>query len=183
MNVFYLDDDPVIAATWLCDQHVSKMILESAQMMCTAIRVHMSLEDTPREELPDELKFLYKTAHPKHGSTKWVGECFSNFQWLFMHVIQMHAQHKQRFGTRHKSFRVAKDAWLFLHKERKEHNFILPESMTTTPPYMAFGPALEHLKNPMDPAGSYRRFYIADKAKFATWTNSEPPPWWPKEKC
>jgi hypothetical protein len=134
MNVFYLDDDPVTAAAWLCDQHVSKMILESAQMMCTAIRMHMGLEDTPREELPEELKFLYKKAHPKHGSTIWVGECFRNFQWLFSHVVQMHSHHKHRFGTR-------------------------------------------------DPVGSYRKFYVADKAKFATWTNSEPPHWWPKEKC
>jgi hypothetical protein len=184
MNVFYLDDDPVTAAAWLCDQHVSKMILESAQMMCTAIRMHMGLEDTPREELPEELKFLYKKAHPKHGSTIWVGECFRNFQWLFSHVVQMHSQHKHRFGTRHKSFRVAREAWFFLVNKRAEHKFILPErNNKITPPYMAFGPELEHLKDPSDPVGSYRKFYVADKAKFATWTNSEPPHWWPKEKC
>ena len=39
MNIFYLDRDPVIAAQMMCDKHVVKMILESAQMLSTAHRV------------------------------------------------------------------------------------------------------------------------------------------------
>ena len=39
MNIFYLDKDPVVAAQMSCDKHVVKMILESAQMLCTAKRV------------------------------------------------------------------------------------------------------------------------------------------------
>ena len=39
MNIFYLDRDPKIAAQLACDKHVVKMILESAQMLCTAHRV------------------------------------------------------------------------------------------------------------------------------------------------
>ena len=39
MNIFYLDKDPVKAAKYSCDKHVVKMILESAQMLCTAHRV------------------------------------------------------------------------------------------------------------------------------------------------
>lgn len=182
MNVFYLDDDPVTAATWLCDQHVSKMILESAQMMCTAIRLRMGLEDTPTEELPEELKFLYKKAHPKHGSTIWVGTSFWNFKWMFQHVIQMQCQHVLRYGTRHKSYRIADRAYDFAWKQRKKGKCLFPTN-EMTPPYMAFGPELEHLKDPKDPVGSYRKFYVADKAKFATWRVVDPPPWWPKELC
>ena len=183
MNVFYLDHDPVTAAIWLCDQHVSKMILESAQMMCTAIRIHLGLEDTPREELPEDLKWLYRTAHPKHGSTIWVGTSYANFKWTFQHVVQMHGQHSIRFGTRHNSYRVARAAWLYVMKKKKTKDRVPFPMEGRTPPYMAFGPELEHLKDPKDPVGSYRKFYIADKAKFATWTNSEPPPWWPRENC
>ena len=36
MNIFYVDKDPVKAAKMLLDKHVVKMILESAQMLCTA---------------------------------------------------------------------------------------------------------------------------------------------------
>jgi hypothetical protein len=39
MNIFYLDKDPKKAAQYSCDKHVVKMILESAQMLCTAHRV------------------------------------------------------------------------------------------------------------------------------------------------
>ena len=39
MNIFYLDKDPVVAAQMMCDKHVVKMILESAQMLSTAHRV------------------------------------------------------------------------------------------------------------------------------------------------
>lgn len=33
MNIFALDRDPVTAARWLCDKHISKMIVESGQML------------------------------------------------------------------------------------------------------------------------------------------------------
>ena len=183
MNVFYIDDDPVTAAIWLCDQHVSKMILESAQMMCTAIRHLKGLADTPREELPEDLKWLYRTAHPKHGSTIWVGTSYANFKWTFQHVVQMHHQHQLRFGTRHNSFRVARAAWVYAMTKRMTPDAVPFPIPGRTDPYMAFGPELGHLKDPEDPVGSYRKFYIADKAKFATWTNVEPPPWWPRENC
>lgn len=182
MNVFYIDHDPVTAATWLCDQHVSKMILESAQMMCTAIRMNLGLDDVPREELPHELRFLYRKAHPKHGSTIWVGTSYDNFKWIFQHVVQMHHQHQLRFGTRHKSFRVARIAWVYTMNRRGTKDAVPFVEKGLTPPYMAFGPDLGHLKDPADPVDSYRKFYIADKSKFATWTNSEPPPWWPKDE-
>ena len=39
MNIFVLDKDPIVAAKMACDKHIVKMILESAQMLCTAKRV------------------------------------------------------------------------------------------------------------------------------------------------
>ena len=39
MNIFYLDHDPVKAASYFYDKHKVKMILESAQMLCTAHHV------------------------------------------------------------------------------------------------------------------------------------------------
>ena len=37
MNRFIVDEDPVIIAESLCDQHIVKMPLEEAQMLCTAL--------------------------------------------------------------------------------------------------------------------------------------------------
>ena len=39
MNIFKLDDDPVISAQEQCDKHVVKMPTESAQMLSTAHRI------------------------------------------------------------------------------------------------------------------------------------------------
>ena len=40
MNIFVVDEDPEVAARQLCDKHVVKMILESAQMLCTVALEH-----------------------------------------------------------------------------------------------------------------------------------------------
>ena len=47
MNIFYVDRNPVTAAQMMCDKHIIKMILESAQMLCTAKRV---LDGTPYDD-------------------------------------------------------------------------------------------------------------------------------------
>lgn len=39
MNIFYLDEDPNLAAQYQYDKHVIKMILETAQLLSTAHRV------------------------------------------------------------------------------------------------------------------------------------------------
>ena len=38
MNIFFLHPDPLTAAEMHCDKHCVKMILETAQMLCTAHR-------------------------------------------------------------------------------------------------------------------------------------------------
>ena len=43
MNIFILNNDPVLAAQEQCDKHVVKMIVESAQMLST---VHRMLDGT-----------------------------------------------------------------------------------------------------------------------------------------
>ena len=38
MNIFVLDEDPRVSAEMVCDKHVVKMIIESAQMLSTVHR-------------------------------------------------------------------------------------------------------------------------------------------------
>ena len=40
MNIFYLDSSPSKSAKLHCDKHVVKMIVEYAQLLSTAHRVH-----------------------------------------------------------------------------------------------------------------------------------------------
>ena len=68
MNIFHLHKDPEICASYHCDKHVVKMILETAQMLSTAYRRNFGDNDD-----------LYKTAYPKHPMTIWVGDSGANF--------------------------------------------------------------------------------------------------------
>ena len=91
MNIFVVDEDPVVAAQQLCDKHVVKMILESAQMLCTVALEH-GYEDAP-----------YKKAHPKHPCTLWAGKSAENWQWLITHGLAMAEEYTRRYGRQHKS--------------------------------------------------------------------------------
>ena len=46
MNIFFLDKTPDGSAEMLCDKHVPKMLLESAQMLSTAVRKYEEETDT-----------------------------------------------------------------------------------------------------------------------------------------
>jgi len=74
MNIFILDSSPAIAASYHCDHHIHKMILESAQMASTAARV-LGL---PEYIYPS----VYQPAYPNHPCTKWVSEHPGNLAWL-----------------------------------------------------------------------------------------------------
>ena len=92
MNIFYVDRDPVKAAQMMCDKHIVKMILESAQMLCTVKRV---LDGTPyddktkngrkikrwRLENPNEEAIIYKAGWLRHPSTQWVMKSAYNYIW------------------------------------------------------------------------------------------------------
>jgi hypothetical protein len=73
VNIFYLDKCPYKAAEVQYNKHVVKMILESAQMLCTAHHVLGSSVNIP-----------YKAAHINHPSTIWVRENSSHYDWLCM---------------------------------------------------------------------------------------------------
>ena len=50
MNIFVLDNDPIECAKLHVDKHVVKMILEHAQLMCTAH--HMQPNTTMQYDIP-----------------------------------------------------------------------------------------------------------------------------------
>ena len=79
MNIFYLHQDPVKAAQYQYNKHVVKMILESAQMLCTAHHCIMG-EDA---DVP------YKPAHRNHPSTIWARQSGQNYAWLYYHMMSL----------------------------------------------------------------------------------------------
>jgi len=92
MNLFVLSESPWESALWLDDVRKNKMILESAQMLSTAIRYNNPFSDLP----------VYKMTHVSHPCSKWVRASRSNFGWC---LRWMDALGKQK-GGRHKSLQL-----------------------------------------------------------------------------
>ena len=92
MNIFVLDKDITRCARYHCDQHVVKMILESVQLLCTAL--NKKGFTTP-----------YKSTHVKHPCVLWVEESYDNFQWLVELTHALNTEYRFRYekDTDHKS--------------------------------------------------------------------------------
>ena len=99
MNIFYLDKDPVKAAKLQYNKHVVKMILESAQMLCTAHHCIMG----------DDADVPYKIAHKNHPSTVWVRQSGENYAWLYHHMMALGSEYTKRYGKKHLSITKCED--------------------------------------------------------------------------
>jgi hypothetical protein len=99
MNIFYLDEDPRKAAELQYNKHVVKMILETAQILCTAHHcVNGEDADVP-----------YKSTHKNHPSTRWARRSAENYTWLYRHFIALCGEYTRRYGRTHLSYTKCKD--------------------------------------------------------------------------
>ena len=74
MNRFLIEQTPHKIAESLCDQHIVKMPLEEAQMLCTAVWHH-----APEYAEQDN---LYKPVHQKHPCTLWAMATSENYTFV-----------------------------------------------------------------------------------------------------
>jgi len=101
MNIFYLDKCPDKAARLQYNKHVVKMILESAQMLCTAHHCYGDKDQV--ENVP------YKQAHLNHPSTVWTRRSKSTYMWLYNHMMALGNEYTKRYGKTHLSITKCKD--------------------------------------------------------------------------
>jgi hypothetical protein len=162
MNIFVVDEHPVIAAQSLCDKHVVKMITESAQMLSTAHRV---LDDIPENDIT-----LYKKAHVNHPCSIWCRENVTNYRWLYRHYRAMSEEYTRRYGKLHGAF----------------YNNDIGQRLYKSPLRIDYGPltkfpiAMKQYPDCIiedDVVESYRNYYRTAKREFAKWTNREVPSW------
>jgi hypothetical protein len=69
MNIFFLDENPTLSAKYHVDKHVVKMILETAQLLCSVHHV----TDQVTDQVP------YKLSHKNHPCAIWARESLSNY--------------------------------------------------------------------------------------------------------
>lgn len=89
MNIFATSECAIESAKALDDKRVVKMVLESAQMLCTAIN-----------ELGGSAP--YKSTHKNHPSNVWVRKSRANFFWLHRHFIALCNEYTARYNKTHK---------------------------------------------------------------------------------
>ena len=143
MNIFFLHRDPQWAANALCDKHVPKMLLESAQMLSTAV-----------QKYTDRIEELYKPAYPNHPMTKWVGSTFSNFQWTLENAVFISQEYTQRFKKLHKSSAVINTIY--------DNSYIddIPDGFFKEPPQ-----CMPDEYKDKDYVVAYRKYYMDSEVK------------------
>ena len=100
MNIFVVDRDPLRAAKQLPDKHVTKMILESAQMLSLVFSEHYWNIGTVSKV--DGTPFNTKRgAFKNHPCTQWAAESESNCAWLIQHALGLCGEFYRRYGKHH----------------------------------------------------------------------------------
>ena len=149
MNLFILSLIQREIAQFMIDKHVSKILLEAVQMLCSAKRIL-----DPNDEANER---LYKLAHKNHPVTIWCRKSKANFIWTLDLIEELHSEWKYRYGhdetKLHKSYIMA----LYLKDNMpKDEQF---EEKGLTP----FALAMPDKYKTDDPVLSYRNYYMSEE--------------------
>jgi hypothetical protein len=188
MNIFYLDHDPVVAAKWMVDKHVVKMILESAQLLSTAHRVLDGTEKVVQRYVAGSFparyrnvkqwvledgrdNVIYQATHINHPSAVWIRESVLNYAWLVDHMYALMQEYSYRYSTDtiQKTHKCSGEIFYQLSSPPKNlSNF----PMTPIPSCMD-----EQYRVSDDPVDNYRNYYKFGKADLHKWTKRDRPFW------
>lgn len=176
LNIFYLDKSPMQCAEWMVDKHVTKMIVETSQLLSTAHRLldgDMIIQKNPsgrkmkRWMLDDDRNdVLYLASHIKHPSAIWCMKTNNNYDWLYCHLLELIEEYKYRYGN----------------KKHKTENLL--QHLKFTPnnidigPFTQPTPAMDDVyKISKDSIVCYRNYYKYGKKHLHSWKNRKPPEW------
>ena len=184
MNIFYLDQDPRLCASYHCDKHVVKMIVEYAQLLCTTHRVVDGTKQTVTSNNRKKQMYLldgesivienakaviqnatlYNATHVNHPCNIWLRESRSNYILLLEIFENLLCEYTFRYGKIHATGRL-------LDKLKTPPVNLCDAGIT------AIAQAMPEQYQQTDPVEAYRAFYRGDKSKFAKWTKREKPSW------
>lgn len=181
MNLFILDEDLDKCAQAHIDKHVTKLQLEAAQMIATALWIDRLFGYVPRALNSDELSearvamaaepnindrtfIRYKIAHPNHPCCVWVRESYDNFEWAQVYTNALDQEAQYRGYKPHASC---------IEVNRMPEPIRL-KSIGLTP----FAQAMPDDYKQASAVEAYRLYYMMDKARIANWKRRGPPDWW-----
>lgn len=152
MNIFFLDRDIHKCVEYHCDKHVVKMILESAQLLCS---VHHSTGTGTGD--------MYKLTHKNHPDAIWARTSIRNYEYLFSLATLLGEEYTYRYNKQHASIRLIERLPIPA----------LADSAFTEPPRCVH----DDFKSIEDTVEAYRAYYSRDKGYMCTWKN-RPVPYW-----
>ena len=182
MNIFVLSDLPSEAAEFHCNKHVVKMILESAQMLCTAhwfshlntrkkrISDFKRVRDAQswlKQVVPASDQPPWKMTHINHPCSVWTRESTANYEWHSQLGLALCDEYTRRYGKVHKSTEVhlwlSKNVPLLPSSAKTDHPQCVPDDCKAAP---------------SDPVTAYQQYYNRYKNKFAVWEPRARTPNW-----
>jgi hypothetical protein len=113
MNIFYTSADPIACAKALDNKRLVKMVLETTQLLSTAINLQGG-------------KTAYKSTHANHPCSIWVRQSQANFHWLLRHLEALSKEYTARYGKVHKCA-------MYIPTLASQAN-LMPELPFTSPP-------------------------------------------------
>lgn len=151
MNIFYFDTDVERCARYHCDAHVVKMILESAQILCTVLWIN-------------NVPAPYRPTHKNHPSVLWANQSLSNWCWLRDLARTLNQEYQYRFNhdVNHRSYNVIMG--LPLPPIADDGLTAIPQVMP--PEYQDASPVI-----------AYRHYFSCRKTHIAKWTKRPVPDW------
>jgi len=169
MNIFFLSWIIEHCAKYHCNSHVSKMIIETCQLLSTAWHV-ANLELA--EKFTSENK-IYRKTHMNHPCAIWTRECKENYIWLCHLGLELCKEYAYRFDKQ-PSDHACYSKLMFL--------------IQNVPPLPDNGGRITMPKLAMpdkyktnDPVYSYRLYYLNEKQRMLVWRKRNPPSWVPSE--
>lgn len=158
MNIFFVYLSAKLAARSLCDKHIIKLALETAQLLSTTMYIINESEN----------KNIYKMTHRNHPCAIWVRNSQENFKWTIEHGLELCYEYTRRYHKIHKSQAVIE--YIQTHfdiTKIKKKQFTMPVICMN-----------DEYKISQDPIICYREYYIKNKSRFAKWKNTSPPDWY-----
>lgn len=159
MNIFVLDKSPILSAKYHNDKHVSKMILESAQLLCTSYYFTNEI---------DNLDFKpYKLTHQTRVCVKWVNESLSNWLWLKEMALELNNEFKLRFDKGDKNHKSAELIMKMPPPKIKDvglTDFVFDVKDEVQDKYKCY-------ENVID---KFRYYYMDEKRYLANWKTEKP---------
>tara|TARA_R100001086_G_scaffold208801_1_gene124542 strand:+ start:517 stop:1077 length:561 start_codon:yes stop_codon:yes gene_type:complete len=172
MNIFFLHEDPVLAARQLCDKHVVKMPTEGLQIICHNLHELNYQKNIPWKRMSRGMA--------KHPSTIWARESKDNFIWTWKNTWTICEEYTDRYKKQHKVERLMTELSKDVFDWLEEADF----------PKQGLTPFVRAIKKNIYPhlldeelfpctIEAYKEYYRIDKWKFATWRNDGRPDWMP----